>query len=189
MAKTQKKHYLSKYHNALISAVENSSVLNKYLACQFLLKEDANLSEPYLKSISAHLSFFEELVAYSGEGNNTHQTQLSKELDLIKLQLDGKETLAAAEDEIALLKTVVYSLLLTMAILLLLLIKSRRSKKTKSLPELTEQEHKIKTLIENGLTNKEIALELFISPSTVKSHINTLYKKEGVHSRKELLEK
>jgi hypothetical protein len=36
-----------------------------------------------------------------------------------------------------------------------------------------------------GLTNREIATKLFVSESTVKSHLNTAYRKLGVHSRVE----
>jgi predicted ArsR family transcriptional regulator len=36
-----------------------------------------------------------------------------------------------------------------------------------------------------GLTNLEIAQKLYISENTVKSHLNTAYKKLGVHSRAE----
>ena len=53
--------------------------------------------------------------------------------------------------------------------------------------KLTEQEQKIITYIEKGHSNKEIAAALFISHSTVKTHINNLYKKLGVSSRDELL--
>jgi len=51
---------------------------------------------------------------------------------------------------------------------------------------LSQQELKIKELILEGKSNKEIASELFISVSTVKTHINNLYKKLGVSSRDEL---
>ena len=37
-----------------------------------------------------------------------------------------------------------------------------------------------------GITNKEIAEQLFISLSTVKSHINTIYSKLSISSRKEI---
>lgn len=58
-----------------------------------------------------------------------------------------------------------------------------------SLPNLSEREELIKRLILEGRTNKEIASELFISLSTVKTHITSLYKKLGVSGRKEILVK
>ena len=51
---------------------------------------------------------------------------------------------------------------------------------------LSSQELKVKNLILAGNTNKEIAAELFLSLSTVKTHISNLYKKLGVSSRAEL---
>lgn len=51
---------------------------------------------------------------------------------------------------------------------------------------LSPQEQKIYQAIRKGKTNKEIASELFISLSTVKTHINSIYKKLGVSSRNEL---
>ncbi len=56
-----------------------------------------------------------------------------------------------------------------------------RKQKTKlSLNPLSNQEEKIKNLIIEGKTNKEIASELFISVSTVKTHISNIYSKLAV---------
>ena len=52
---------------------------------------------------------------------------------------------------------------------------------------LSKQEKTIKALILEGKSNKEIANELFISLSTVKTHITNLYNKLGVSNRNELL--
>ncbi|HIN98295.1 MAG TPA: LuxR family transcriptional regulator, partial [Flavobacteriaceae bacterium] len=41
-------------------------------------------------------------------------------------------------------------------------------------------------LILDQKSNKEIATELFVSVSTVKTHINNIYKKLGVSSRDEV---
>jgi LuxR family maltose regulon positive regulatory protein len=54
------------------------------------------------------------------------------------------------------------------------------------LPEpLTDREQEILELISAGLTNPEIAEELFISPETVKKHASNIYGKLGVSSRTE----
>jgi len=52
--------------------------------------------------------------------------------------------------------------------------------------KLTSQEQKTLDLILEDKTNKDIASELFISVSTVKTHINNLYKKLNVTSREEV---
>lgn len=54
---------------------------------------------------------------------------------------------------------------------------------------LTSQEQKIARLIISEKSNKEIANELFISLSTVKTHIRNLYAKLNVNSRNELSKK
>ena len=56
-----------------------------------------------------------------------------------------------------------------------------------SVPKLSEREAIIKKLILEGKSNKEIASDLFISLSTVKTHLTSLYKKLGVSGRKEIL--
>lgn len=53
--------------------------------------------------------------------------------------------------------------------------------------KLSKQESIIKELIRQGKSNKEIATELFVSVSTVKTHITNLYSKLGIASRKEIL--
>jgi len=64
---------------------------------------------------------------------------------------------------------------------------SSRTSKPKLQYQLTFQEKTIISLIEEGMTNKEIASELSISVSTVKTHTNNIYKKFNVHSRTEML--
>lgn len=49
--------------------------------------------------------------------------------------------------------------------------------------DLTEREIEVLTLISRGLTNREVADELFISAKTVGRHIENLYAKIGVSSR------
>jgi DNA-binding NarL/FixJ family response regulator len=52
-------------------------------------------------------------------------------------------------------------------------------------PDLTNREKQALSMVIMGLTNLEIAQKLFVSENTVKSHLNTAYKKLGVHSRAE----
>lgn len=56
---------------------------------------------------------------------------------------------------------------------------------TNQRPIFTRQEEKILFLILNEKSNKEIASELFIELSTVKTHINKLYSKLGAKNRAE----
>ena len=48
---------------------------------------------------------------------------------------------------------------------------------------LTERETEVLRLLARGKANKQIARELFVTLSTVKTHVNNLYRKLGVRSR------
>jgi len=68
----------------------------------------------------------------------------------------------------------------------LFLIRKKKKSSSELLEKLTPQEQKIVNLILENKTNKEIASELFVSVSTIKTHINNLYKKLGITSREEM---
>ena len=51
------------------------------------------------------------------------------------------------------------------------------------LPSLTERELDVLGLVAQGLTNREISRQLFISPATVRTHLEHIYDKLGVRSR------
>ena len=59
----------------------------------------------------------------------------------------------------------------------------QKAKKAKPQAQLTAQEQKIVDLILKDYTNKEIATTIFVSLSTVKTHINNIYRKLDVSSR------
>ena len=54
---------------------------------------------------------------------------------------------------------------------------------------LSSRESEILELLSKGLPNKLISEQLFISPFTVKRHIENIYKKLQAHNRTELLQK
>jgi len=55
--------------------------------------------------------------------------------------------------------------------------------------ELTEREVDIVSLVISGLKNKDIGSSLYISPETVKKHLNQIYKKLNVETRFKLINK
>lgn len=57
------------------------------------------------------------------------------------------------------------------------------------LDELTERQREVYNLIILGKSNKEIMIELFIEQSTLKTHINQIYRKLNIKSRRELKSK
>lgn len=71
-------------------------------------------------------------------------------------------------------------------LLIVKLLKNRKNYKTALTNALSKQEQKILDHILENLTNKDIAERMFISVSTVKTHINNIYKKLKVQSREEV---
>jgi ATP/maltotriose-dependent transcriptional regulator MalT len=51
---------------------------------------------------------------------------------------------------------------------------------------LTDTEHSVATLVAQGLTNKEVGAQMFISPHTVKFHLRQVFRKLDIGSRVEL---
>ncbi|MCS7006985.1 MAG: AAA family ATPase [Gaiellaceae bacterium] len=52
--------------------------------------------------------------------------------------------------------------------------------------ELTETERRVAELVAEGLSNKEVAARLFVTPRTVEAHLTRIYAKLGLRSRAEL---
>jgi len=48
---------------------------------------------------------------------------------------------------------------------------------------LSEREIEVLRLVTAGLSNREIAGKLYISPGTAKTHVHNLYSKLGVRNR------
>ncbi len=62
---------------------------------------------------------------------------------------------------------------------------SRFDEKNQLVQALTEREKEILDLLSHGLMNKEVAARLFISPATVRTHIQHIYEKLQVNTRVE----
>lgn len=51
---------------------------------------------------------------------------------------------------------------------------------------LTQRESDVARLVASGLTNKETATRLFVTPASIAFHLSNIYAKTGVHNRYEL---
>ena len=51
---------------------------------------------------------------------------------------------------------------------------------------MTSSERRVAALVASGLTNREVAGQLFTTVSTVEAHLTRIYRKVGVRSRTEL---
>jgi len=65
-------------------------------------------------------------------------------------------------------------------------LRTLRSGATTNIPAFTSREREVLSLIANGLGNKAIGAELFISEATVKYHLRNIMDKFSVRSRTEV---
>jgi LuxR family maltose regulon positive regulatory protein len=65
----------------------------------------------------------------------------------------------------------------------------RRTAPTGLVEDLTDRERDVLHLLPSRLTLREIASELFISQNTLKFHLRVIYRKLGVNSRAEAVER
>jgi len=65
-------------------------------------------------------------------------------------------------------------------------VQARRGRPSKGWSSLTGAEQPISELVAEGLTNRQIAERLAVTPATVKTHLSHIFSKLGVASRSEL---
>lgn len=180
-----KEIFVKKYHKNLVDYSSGKSPMVRIMASFYLLDVTSNLDEDYLNSIQGYRDFFDELL----EENipEQHRLRLREEVELV-FKESNQSTLLSYQKEIKILWGILFVLMLICLYFILKFYQLKRQLNPKiETPELTNQEEKILTLIREGKSNQEIADHLYISLSTVKTHINSIYKKSNVNSRKELM--
>jgi DNA-binding CsgD family transcriptional regulator len=63
---------------------------------------------------------------------------------------------------------------------------ARLGKRPAARHDLTETERRVAELAAQGMKNREVAAQLFVSPKTVEANLSRIYRKLGIHSRAEL---
>ncbi len=151
----------------------------------FLSDRRNNLHSYYLEDLKT-TNYYDELLARLTEiyPNSSYTKQYNAELNADKFILSDKDE-----------KPFNWNYLLYIILILSLVgnfwfwisRKNHQSKKLSNAKEqLTKQEQNILNLLLEDKANKEIAEVLFVSLSTVKSHVNNIYKKLNVQSREEI---
>jgi DNA-binding CsgD family transcriptional regulator len=64
--------------------------------------------------------------------------------------------------------------------------RTARTRDPSTIDQLTEQEVQIAGFVADGLTNRDVAAHLFVSPRTVDFHLRNIFRKLGITSRTEL---
>ncbi|HEX9956367.1 MAG TPA: response regulator transcription factor [Fibrella sp.] len=65
--------------------------------------------------------------------------------------------------------------------------KQRKREQESGLNLLTKREREVAVLVGKGMRNKQVATQLFLSETTVRHHLTSVYEKLGISGRQELL--
>ena len=173
--KLNNKNWFAKLQQFGITLNEPLAELYSY---QLLSDRSSEFYDYYLEDLQSNAyyeSLLNRLEASYPDAEFTTQYKLDIAADNYRIGLNERNTLSWS--------TWLYVMIPVVLIMLFYLFPKKKPKKTFTKELLTQQEQKVLDLILENKTNKEIAQEIFVSVSTVKSHINNLYKKLKVTSR------
>lgn len=169
-----KKKYLNQIHiftkdSLQILAVKLVSI--KELEAKKLLDLDIDQNKEFYVSLLAELK----------QSDINPNEYLFLENKLSKLLINEVETKYAYSKWL--------NIIFGIALVGLLIFPLNTKRKKVTVASLSKQETTVKNLILKGKSNKEIAEELFISLSTVKTHITNIYHKLNISNRNDLISK
>jgi len=163
-----------------------SDPLVRLMAFAHIRRNTAGLSSDF----KANPAFYNNLLAslkdyYSG---TSYYLQFQEEVSRLSASIIHQKYLFHKRLNFILGTTIL--VLLAMLLFLARKLRARKNQETREeLSVLTAQEEKIARLICEGKSNNEIATQLFISLSTVKTHIGNINSKLNVSNRPELIAK
>lgn len=152
----------------------------------FLSDRGNQLHSYYLEDLKTN-TYYDELLERlkSSYPNSSYSKQYEAELTSDKFIVFPSEEKSSFNWSYLWVGLLIVSVLLNLWFLIS--AKRKKSKKHDDAKEqLTKQEQNVLDLLLGDNTNKDIAEALFVSVSTVKTHVNNVYKKLNVNSRDEL---
>ena len=147
-----------------------------------LYTNESSFSRPYYLKDLETSSYYDSLLSKLEQTypNSTYLNQYKSDIE--------RDRLVFEKDKID-FKYIGLTIVLVISLIFnVVLIRKRKPKssKIKYQEVLSTQEQKVFELMKENITNKEIAERLFVSISTVKSHINNIYSKLQISSRKDI---
>ncbi len=190
--------------NELLSPPELPSMQNRELLQKKVLNSFRSFADTSSFSIIKLLSlyFIDDFFSFSGNINFIEYVAKSiQEIDTSSPyyhafidKLEYTEFQSKTSSAISYKWFILIALILIIAVLFLFKHKYIKNPEASYIDEniqllslLSVQEKKVLDLLKEGKSNKEISLELYIEVSTVKSHLNKIYSRLGVKSRKEII--
>lgn len=164
---------------------QNEPLLELYVY-NFLSNKGNELHDYYLKDLNTN-SYYDELLERLQKNypessyTNQYKIELASDRFLLEQENNSFKTPWVFIISVFLITSLLFNLFQFFTYR-----KKRKLSLRSSESKLTSQEQKILDLILADKTNKEIAAAMFVSLSTVKTHINNLYKKLNVSSREQV---
>jgi DNA-binding CsgD family transcriptional regulator len=142
-------------------------------------------SNPLVGLYALYKSKFEKNYPVNQQYYNNFLTKWKKEQSSYFIEFRKK--IPKSEDNRAKFPFLISAIFLIIGFLVCLAYFRFSKKDQNLLRDLSVQERKIFAMIMEGKSNKEISDTLAIGLSTVKSHVNNIYSKLGINSRKDAL--
>ena len=146
--------------------------------CRGLLVDDANLDEPFARAMALH-----EQLPLPFERART-ELCWGQRLRRVGRRRDAAHHLGRAESTFDALDATPWAQ--RVRVELRACGSPVKAPQPGAVHQLTLQEAQVAQHAAEGLTNREIAARLFVSPKTVENHLGRIYSKLGVRSRTEL---